>query len=118
MSEKYLTPAEATREGFLTNAEGLELQSIADKFNTTFFVVGSRAQGKGRNIGQPHLPIGKDSAATRSDIDVRIDSQADINSGGRLSHAISNASNGAGSPMPLIGQSPNPPAITFKPRHR
>jgi hypothetical protein len=118
MSEKYMTPAEATREGFLTHAEVVELQKIADKFNTTFYVVGSRAQGKGRNIGQPHLPPGKDSASTRSDIDVRIDSQADINSGGRLSHEISNASNGAGSPMPLIGLNPNPPAIAFKPSRR
>lgn len=115
MNNTYLSPAEAEREGFLTKSEVAELQKISDKYRTVFYVIGSRASGTGRNIGQPHLPVGKNDLNTRSDIDVRIDGQADINSGGMLSHEISNVSNGAGTSLIMVTQKPYPPAIEFKP---
>jgi hypothetical protein len=66
------------------------LQDVADEFGTTVDVVGSRAAGKGRNVGTD-LPVGKTPAeGTRSDIDVRIDSQVDIDTGGGLSGSLKN----------------------------
>lgn len=114
MSGKFLAPAQCIREGYLTYAEVQDLQKISKKYNTTFYVVGSRSKGSGRNIGRIHLPVGKGQQA-RSDIDVRIDGQKDIDTGGRLSHEISNVSSGAGNPRPLIGFEATPPAIIFKP---
>lgn len=101
----------------LTAAELAELQAIADRYQTQIDVVGSRAQGRGRNIDHPELPHGK-GEGTRSDIDVRVDGDADIRSSGRLSNDIANASNGAGkvisSGLPQIQSTP--PVIEIHPR--
>jgi hypothetical protein len=115
MSTSFIKAAEAIKNGFLTATEVNELQKIANKYNTTFYVVGSRASGKGRNVNLPHLPASK-GPGTRSDIDVRIDGSADIYSGGRLSHDIANVSGGAGKSMVIIGNEVKPPAIIFEPR--
>lgn len=110
-------PGVAPAEGTLTPSEFAELQAIADKYNTEIHVVGSRAAGQGRNINQPDLPVGK-GPGTRSDIDVRIDGQVDINSRGGLSNDISNVSNGAGnvvsSGLPEVPTTP--PVIKIRPR--
>jgi hypothetical protein len=101
-------------EGTLTEAELAELQSIANKYDADLDVIGSRAAGKGRNIDKPDLPVGK-GENTRSDIDVRIDGQKDIDSGGRLSNDIANASKGAGKVASSTGLPSNPPYIKIKP---
>src|SRR5690606_5475291 len=60
----------------LTAQECAEIQAIANRYNTTIDVVGSRAAGQGRTIntnfpqGQKPVPGGP---PTRSDIDFRID---------------------------------------------
>ena len=59
----------------LTANEVVEIQTIADKYNTTIDVVGSRAAGKGLNI-ETNLPMKISVPAGepyRSDIDFRID---------------------------------------------
>ncbi len=114
----FLKPDQATGEGYLTPAEVAELQAIATTFKTKLYVVGSRAKGQGRNINRTDLPAGKDEAGvtTRSDIDVRIDSEVDIATSGGLSDAIANVSKGAGKSMNLIGKEATPPAIIFEPR--
>jgi hypothetical protein len=99
--------------GTLTPEEAKEIQDIADKHNTPIDVVGSRAEGRGRNIDKPSLPVGK-GEGTRSDIDIRIDGQADIDSRGELSNDVSNASSGAGNSIGDIGISKGP-AIQFRP---
>jgi len=43
-----------------------DFETIAKKYDTTIYVVGSRATGDGRNIGS-NLPVGK-GAGTRSEI--------------------------------------------------
>lgn len=102
--------------GTLTEDEVKELQEIADKHNTPIDVIGSRAAGKGRNIGKPNAPAGK-GEGTRSDIDVRIDGQADIDSSGGLSADVSNASGGAGSVASSAGNiiPSQRPVIQFRP---
>jgi hypothetical protein len=116
MPHSFLMPADCIKDGYLTQAEATELQAIADKHQTTIFVVGSRARGGGRNINS-QMPVGK-GANTRSDIDVRIDSQKDIDTGGKLSNDIANASNGAGKSMNLTGKEADPPAIIFRPKDK
>jgi hypothetical protein len=101
-------------EGTLTEAELAELQAIANKYDAELDVIGSRAAGKGRNIDKPNLPVGK-GENTRSDIDVRIDGQKDIDSGGRLSNDIANASNGAGKVASSTGLPSDPPYIKIRP---
>jgi hypothetical protein len=101
-------------EGTLTEAELAELQAIAKKYGAELDVVGSRARGTGRNIDKLNLPVGKGDN-TRSDIDVVIDGQKDIDSGGRLSHDIANASNGAGKVSSSMGMPWNPPYIKITP---
>ena len=91
-----------------------ELQEIADKYNTELDVIRSRASGNGRNIDQPNLPVGKEPN-TRSDIDIRFDGQRDIDSRGRLSNDIANASNGAGKVTSSTGLPSNPPYIKIRP---
>ncbi len=93
--------------GTLTDKELKELQDIADKHNTPIDVVGSRARGEGRNIDKPDLPVGK-GEGTRSDIDVRSDGQADIDSRGAISDAISEVSGGAGNRIGDSDQSSGP----------
>jgi hypothetical protein len=93
--------------GTLTEQELKELQDIADKHNTPIDVVGSRARGDGRNIDRPELTVGK-GEGTRSDIDVRSDGQADIDSRGAISDAISNVSGGAGNRIGDTDQSSGP----------
>jgi len=108
-------PVTQTRGGTLTPAEMAELQAIADTYQTEIHVVGSRAAGQGRNI-ETNLPVGK-GPGTRSDIDVRISGEADIASGGRLSHDISNVSGGAGNTVSSgLPQIPSePPVIKITP---
>jgi hypothetical protein len=108
----------ATANGTLTVAEAEELQSIANEFKTEIHVVGSRAAGRGRNI-ETDLPVGKDPpgspGTTRSDIDLRVDSEVDIRTGGRFSHALKNIGpDGLVDVRPLIGP-PRAPVITIKP---
>jgi hypothetical protein len=99
--------------GSLTPSETKALQGIADKYQTQIDVVGSRAAGEGRNI-DTDLPVGK-GEGTRSDIDVRIDGQVDIDSGGALSNDISNLSGGAGSIVSAGGYPSTGPTIIFRP---
>jgi hypothetical protein len=63
------------------------------------------------------LPVGK-GGGTRSDIDIRIDGQVDIDTEGALSDAILEVGNGAGKVMnPFVGLTrPTPPIIVFRPR--
>jgi hypothetical protein len=84
----FLNKGDACPPGTLTPDELEELQKIADEFGTIIEVVGSRAEGRGRNI-DTSLPIGK-GEGTRSDIDVRIDSEIDILTGGALSDGLKN----------------------------
>jgi hypothetical protein len=100
--------------GTLTPAELDELQAIANKYNAELDVVGSRARGAGRNIDKPNLPVGK-GENTRSDIDVVIDGQKDIDSSGGLSNDIANASNGAGKASAGLGRPWGPPYIRIRP---
>ncbi|MDB5226557.1 MAG: repeat-associated core domain protein [Bacteroidota bacterium] len=83
----WLSRTQSSRRG-LSLEERRALQDIANKFKTEIDVVGSRAADTGRNVGS-NLPVGK-GQGTKSDIDVRINSQLDINTGGRLSEALKN----------------------------
>ncbi|MBO0797479.1 MAG: RHS repeat protein [Blastocatellia bacterium] len=59
----------------ITPSELSEVQAIANKYNTTIDIVGSRAKNEGRNIFTD-FPVGKGVAGdqpTRSDIDFRAD---------------------------------------------
>jgi hypothetical protein len=77
----------------LTAAEKREIQAIAREFRTPVDVVGSRAEGPGRNINSD-LPVGR-GTGTRSDIDFRVDARhPDI---GRLIERLRNVGGGAGS---------------------
>lgn len=97
----------------LTAIEFFRLKRIAKEFNTTIYVVGSRASGQGRNINT-NLPVGKGSG-TRSDIDIKIDGQKDIDSRGALSQRLSQLSGNAGQSFPLIGGKPNGQFIAITP---
>lgn len=64
-------------ENSLTEEEVAQISEIAEKYNTTIDIVGSRAAGEGRNIDSEY-PVGKPESTdtedrTRSDIDFRID---------------------------------------------
>ena len=76
-------------------------------------VIGSRAAGNGRNIATD-LPVRKGSG-TRSDIDVRIDGQVDIDTRGGLSSDVGNVGNGAGTVASSTGLPSSPPVIKFRP---
>lgn len=82
-------------------------------FQTTIDVVGSRGAGKGRNI-DTDLPFGK-GIGTRSDIDVRIDGQREIDSQGTLSDMLYNSVPGVSVGSRLMGGSRSP-FIEIKPR--
>ena len=103
--------------GRLTPQEAEQIQRVADNYNTEIHVVGSRAGGRGRNI-DTDLPVGK-GEGTRSDIDMRIHGQDDIDSRGRLSDELINVGGGAGSVSRFRGFGGNPathpPKIIFKP---
>ena len=103
--------------GRLTSQEAEQIQRIANRYNTEIHVVGSRAAGQGRNI-DTDLPVDK-GEGTRSDIDMRIDGQADIDSGGRLSEELINVGGEAGNVRPFIGLGGKPgtypPVIIFRP---
>lgn len=85
--------------GKLTPAEAREIQQIANKYGTTIYVFGSRANGQGRNVDRTDLPVGK-GEHTRSDIDMRHDGEKDIATRGTLSHELSRIGNGAGKSQP------------------
>ncbi len=98
----------------LNAAEAAEVQGIANKYNTTVDVVGSRAAGKGRNIGAK-LPVGK-GPGTRSDIDFRIDTNHPKVL--ELIQELKNVGNGAGSAGLKHGinqRATRPPIIRFAP---
>jgi hypothetical protein len=100
--------------GRLTSQEAEQIQRIANRYNTEIHVIGSRAAGGGRNI-YTDLPVGKGDG-TRSDIDMRIDGQANIDSRGDLSRRAADVGSGAGSPRDNLGLYPTaPPAIIFRP---
>jgi RHS repeat-associated protein len=102
--------------GTLSAAERAALQEIANEFDTEIHVVGSRAAGRGRAVGS-RLPPGR-GPGTRSDIDVRIDTDVEIRTGGALSDALKEMGpTGLVDVRPLIG-TPRPPVITFTPIRR
>jgi RHS repeat-associated protein len=103
----------------ITTSEAAEIQSIANRYNTTIDIVGSRAAGQGRNVGT-NLPVGK-GPGTRSDIDFRIDAaHAQVDA---LIANLQRVGNGAGtagakwSTNPAIpgGRATVPPVIRFTP---
>lgn len=102
-------------DGALTDWERQALQRIASLFNTTIDVVGSRGAGNGRNI-DTNLPFGK-GEGTRSDIDVRVDGQVEIDTRGALSDALYNAVPGISVSSRLPGGS-RPPFIVIAPKER
>jgi Pretoxin HINT domain len=102
--------------GKLTASEADALQNIANKYKTDVDVVGSRSRGAGRNI-DTDLPVGK-GPGTRSDIDVKIDGQVDINTRGGLSGDLKDI--GGGDLVNVgtrFGDTPYPPYIRFSPKH-
>lgn len=99
----------------LTADELAELQAIANRHKVELHVIGSRAKGTARNIDRPELPTGKGGTA-RSDIDIRYDGQADIDSGGQLSHALREVSNNAGEPRAAVRLTGEPPVIIIRPQ--
>lgn len=105
-------------DGTLTPAERADIQRIADTYNTTIDVFGSRARGQGRNI-DTDLPVGKDPpnapGTTRSDIDFRYDGQVDIDTRGALSDELKAVGQGAGHAASAIGPIDRPPYIRFAP---
>jgi hypothetical protein len=97
----------------LTANEMAEVQSIADRFNVTIDVVGSRAAGRGRNV-ETNLPKGK-GRFTRSDIDFRFDTRD--SRAGEIIEALKGVGNGAGSAGMKWGPEPTyPPCIRFVPK--
>jgi hypothetical protein len=101
-------------KGTLTAAERTEIEAIANKYNTTIDVVGSRAAGKGRNI-ETTLPVGKDPSL-RSDIDFRID--ASHPQVGDLIKDLKGVGGGAGSASTKYSTTTRPtqpPFIRFEP---
>ena len=103
--------------GKLTPQEAEQIQRVTDNYNTEIHVVGSRAGGRGRNI-DTDLPFGK-GESTRSDIDMGIHGQDDIDKRGRLSQELTNVGGRAGTVSPFTGLGGNPgthpPKIIFKP---
>jgi RHS repeat-associated protein len=101
--------------GTLTTAERQALEHLAEEYGTEIHVVGSRAAGKGRNINT-ELPPGK-GPGTRSDIDLKVDSEIDIRTRGAFSDALKNIGpDGLVDVRPLIG-TPRPPVITITPKN-
>src|SRR6267142_857711 len=112
------TPAAGLPPGTLTAEEARALQAIADRFNTTLDVIGSRAAGLGRNIDDPTLPVELSPGVKgpRSDIDLRIDGEVVIKSGGRFADALKEVGGGAGSIASELGPSySQAPYIRFTP---
>lgn len=103
--------------GILSRAEIDELQEIADRFDTTIDIVGSRGSGTGRNVNKPDLPVGK-GRGTRSDIDTRVDTnhpQSDA-----IIDSINNSSGGAANAGANFSTADRPtfgPFIRFNPRN-
>jgi len=102
-------------DGSLTETEQQALQRIAYQFQTTIDVVGSRGAGKGRSI-DTDLPFGKGNG-TRSDLDVRIDGQMEIDTRGALSDLLYNTVPGISVGTRLVGGS-RLPFIEITPRKR
>ena len=69
----------AVGEGKLNGLEYYQAKNIANKYNTSLDVVGSRGAAEGRKVYNMNLPVGKNPpnapGTTRSDIDFRIDTQ-------------------------------------------
>jgi hypothetical protein len=107
------TSVDVPGPGTVTAQELSELQSIADEFGVSLAIVGSRADGRGRNI-DTGLPHGK-GPGTRSDIDVLIEGQHDIDSRGKLSESIREMADGVANIASSMGFI-SPPAIIIRPR--
>lgn len=90
----------------LTAAELAELQGIANKHQTRLQVTGSRGRGMGRAV-ETDLPPGK-GTGTKSDIDVVIDGQRDIDTRGALSNDVSGACKGVANVASSIGEASGP----------
>lgn len=77
---------EMSRYGDLTAEELAKLKSVAAKNGEPIDVVGSTANGTRRGVGTD-LPLGK-GEGTKSDLDLRMDGEADIRSGGKASDNV------------------------------
>jgi hypothetical protein len=102
--------------GTLSPFERNALQGVANEFDTTIDVVGSRAAGRGRGVGTD-LPVGK-GPGTRSDIDVRIDSQLDIDTGGALSDRLKDLKPGLVDVRTQLPGGSTPPVIKVTPQKK
>jgi hypothetical protein len=109
-------PADTTVPGprTVTASEYGQLQAIANRFNTRIEIVGSRGAGLGRNV-ETTLPTEGKGDGTRSDIDVVIDGQKDIDTGGALSEAIRNSCGGITQVASVSGAA-HGPHITIEPQ--
>ncbi len=113
----YLATQEDSEDnGSLTPEEEEAIQEIADKYDTPIDIVGSRGSGKGRNINTD-LPPGK-GEGTKSDIDIKIDPEVDIKTGGRLSNDLKNIGNhvNVGPRNPYDSNDPYPPFVRINPK--
>ncbi len=110
-TERVSLPITTDSQGVLTNQEYKDLQRVADNYQTSLYIIGSRAKGEGRRIEQAELPVGKDKDGkiTRSDIDVLVSGQAVIDSGGYLADAIKEIGDGTANvhALPGIREIPN-----------
>jgi RHS repeat-associated protein len=105
----------------LTAAERAEIQAIADKYETTIDIVGSRAEGRGRMIEKTHLPQGKDPVdapgTTRSDIDFKIDgSHPQVDALIEDLRKVSNNAGTADKQWSYCKKATYPPYIRFSPK--
>jgi intein/homing endonuclease len=101
--------------GKLTESEAKALQDVANKHKTDIYVVGSRGRGEGRNI-DTDLPVGK-GPGTRSDIDVKIDGQIEINTRGGISDDLKNIGGGNLVNVGTRHTTPYLPYIRFSPKN-
>ena len=100
-------------KGTLTETELQQLQNVAKKYNTEIKVVGSRATGDGRNINTNN-PVGK-GPGTKSDIDVLIDKQLEIDTYGQITDDIINSTGGTANVLSRDASMGQAPYISIKP---
>jgi predicted transglutaminase-like cysteine proteinase len=99
-------------KGTLTETELEQLQNVAKKYNTEIKVVGSRATGDGRNINTNN-PVGK-GPGTKSDIDVLIDKQLEIDTRGQITDDIINLTGGTANVLSRDASMGQAPYISIK----
>jgi hypothetical protein len=88
------------------------LQNVAKKYNTEIKVVGSRATGDGRNINTNN-PVDK-GPGTKSDIDVLIDKQLEIDTRGQITDDIINLTGGTANVLSRDASMGQAPYISIK----